>query len=708
MTRHFVFIDEAGGFGSGGFKSIVGGFITGLTYGELVKRTDTLLREVSAQANYPFQPDHIHLAPLLHPGANGIGRVSQSFFKIPEKARRMLADACTSALPEFYEQCFYSKNNVPFAPGGRLQEKYVDTLIGLLKLIRIYLDDRGITGQTEVHIAPRCKVIPDEMETPNGSRKIDANAYHGELANYLRMYLPECTIRCNKSREVGLQWADVACYRMREHANGKPQKAIRADCLQTTVAYKDEGHVFSFCEHLLKEEHYALAYEEADESAGRERVLELVARIQNPFDALAELAGLLSRVRECIRNRATDPGAMDEARKLLESLHAALDDWINPARLAEVDVHTQPACTALLLDLLDATASWHHHHGATGQAEWVERYIDAMKRLGHVLPNATERRTKLFEFVNRSHNVDINDFRFESVISLFENTVMERAAALEPGERDEPTAKALGTLGQAYAFIARTEPEYARIAEEYLRRSLPHFVPGHFYHAQTLNYLATLHWQTRDVHAGLRCLAENTHLTIYGPIPPEPAAQRDLMLKWLPIALGEAPAPYDALSILRLLGEIHAEAPVGKEVLAQLSKMVAACNVGNHPHQLLAKWLGILYLRAGRNSDAARELGRTWDIANSIVTPDPKATLAVTATAIPAFGLRAVARQRMNQAVQAREEMERLESSCEELAANSGGFARYLDEIGGQEQLFEDIKNQDIGAIARWMPFEYA
>ena len=49
-----------------------------------------------------------------------------------------------------------------------------------------------------------------------------------------------------------------------------------------------------------------------------------------------------------------------------------------------------------------------------------------------------------------------------------------------------------------------------------------------------------------------------------------------------------------------------------------------------------------------------------------------------------------------------------LHTNLTELMDVSIGFMNYIQSIGGKEQLLKDIENNDIDAIAKWLPFAYA
>ena len=103
----------------------------------------------------------------------------------------------------------------------------------------------------------------------------------------------------------------------------------------------------------------SIAYEAAEDSAEQERILARVARIEKPFDALPEIAGLLARARERIKDRTTDPGAMDQARKLLECLNTALErlcDEVHPERADGIRNAKDAAAGAVLCAAIAAAA----------------------------------------------------------------------------------------------------------------------------------------------------------------------------------------------------------------------------------------------------------------------------------------------------------------------------------------------------------------
>lgn len=49
-----------------------------------------------------------------------------------------------------------------------------------------------------------------------------------------------------------------------------------------------------------------------------------------------------------------------------------------------------------------------------------------------------------------------------------------------------------------------------------------------------------------------------------------------------------------------------------------------------------------------------------------------------------------------------------LRAKLKELCVQSTSFATYIETIGGIKQMEQDIVNEDINAICKWLPFAYA
>jgi hypothetical protein len=71
-----------------------------------------------------------------------------------------------------------------------------------------------------------------------------------------------------------------------------------------------------------------------------------------------------------------------------------------------------------------------------------------------------------------------------------------------------------------------------------------------------------------------------------------------------------------------------------------------------------------------------------------------------------AIGLKCIALIKLSQKNDA--EIDNLKTTVRNLSSQSAYFTEYIDFIGGIEQMLQDVQNQNIDAVSKWMPFAYA
>jgi hypothetical protein len=407
-----------------------------------------------------------------------------------------------------------------------------------------------------------------------------------------------------------------------------------------------------------------------------------------------ELQGIIAQIESRIDRRTVDARALDEAMTLLR----ILEKRIRGEATARPD--GIPAWVNGWLAVIELLLACDNHLGGTeNQALFVAMHESILRDFGSAIPSAARRRECALELCNRAWNREMNNFEFLEVIQRFQNQADARRTEYD-GDPDALTGKMCGTIGQAFAFLAHGNPEYAPRAEDYLRASLAHFPRPEAaqetarYHDMTVNYLINLHWQSRDIEGALEAFRLHSFLPRDGAAPSTPfeALQRLQQRRVTADTL-----PFDLLAVLRLL-ESRPEEELERALI--VLNVLWKPGIPEHPHQLIAKWVAWLHLRIQHPKRALALLEPVIDWAE-------KPGFAIRATALPIRGLAALAARAEGNAVKELRHAEALWHELADLEAQSAPLAAFVAAQGGREAWQAHLDAGDLSAILRWMPFAY-
>ena len=252
----------------------------------------------------------------------------------------------------------------------------------------------------------------------------------------------------------------------------------------------------------------------------------------------------------------------------------------------------------------------------------------------------------------------------------------------------------LGSAGQACAFLGRTDTSWSEMASDYLQRSIRHFEAGTIYHAMSVNYLATLAWQTGDPNAACHELSRN-------PALPDLAGTDDLVDRFAAVCLADGVSAFDLVNLLRIAGDATTVgAGPGQGNITTVISEWEKRYVDEHPFEQVAKWFGVLLIPHDPNA------ALNW-LARGLRTSDSLG-FTVQTIALSILGLQAVVHFNNGQSEQGTATVDKLRERVDSLSADAPHFARYIDTIGGIKCLTDDLDNRKIAAICRWLPFAYA
>jgi tetratricopeptide (TPR) repeat protein len=370
----------------------------------------------------------------------------------------------------------------------------------------------------------------------------------------------------------------------------------------------------------------------------------------------------------------------------------ALEDAIQIFSAIIMACKDNPSCNDILTDcMISAVAGSLVCANHTGNKDHQSAALDVYnKNISYIssIPYFAQLE-KMLSIRNRAYNQQFNSYDFQSIIDDFEAVVNERVTKIPNNKKDCLTGELLGTIGQAYAFQCRNNAEYAERAEQYFNDSLRQFIPGHIYHQMSVNYLTTLKWCRNDFDAAVDAFA--MHVAV---------DDDESVEQWIS-AIVEAKelregAVFNLSVLLRLA---VSQAAISSAVIDQIDVFLAEHNTGQHPYELIYKWIGVYYL----NNDQYDEAIRAFD---SAIKLSDSTGFTLQTIAISVIGLKCIAMAMKSEHTDS--EIKRLRMITKTLRYMSIGFDKYIDSIGGVDQMLEDVAAQNISAVSRWLPFAYA
>lgn len=678
MSNYYVYIDESGQFKNPGiefYSSIVGGVITNKSIKVAKCKLLEAIEEHNKIQGSDFTLNDIHIAPLLHPESTGKPKERTRFSGIPEHLRISFADKLLEATKSFTNRYVFAENDGFNFGNENGQSRYGSTLCALIHKIIDYISSLEDARSLNIYIAPRHeKCLPSVG---------NAKDYHIRMTKYIyswvRKALPKVSVTINFKGidNIAFDIADIACYYLR-HGKG-----IDNELILRTAPNEHFAKVFSDSESdmlvkLLNNKEYATAYNLVSSFTKRIDILEKL-ELENTSNKLSVIPGMINLAYRMIAARTSGKHTLQSALDLLIKLVDICSDENGVSELAELKL-------AAAHGLMQAV----NHFGDNERQKKIQAMFNKAVLDASSVPYFT-RQEKMLSIRNIAYNQQFNDYQFQSIVDEFESVVKERVAALPALEHDYLTGEMLGTIGQAYAFQSKNNPEATQKAEQYFKDSMYHFIPGHMYHQMAINYLTTLKWYHNDLQGAIATFALHHDID-----------DSKSVSQWISKILNSKEYHLGSVFNISILLRIAvSQGPVSAKVLAEIESFLKKCGNDQHPYELIYKWIGIAYMKDGKMTNASISLDKSIAISD-------KLGVAVQIISLPVRALKAVYNADHNDEIQRELSNFGVLRSVDELCEKSSGFKEYIDSVCDPDQMMSDIDNKDVERIAKWLPFSYA
>ena len=615
MTQLYLYIDESGAFdeallqGEGKIRrSVVGGICSDqgeTAWGsQFLELTESFNRANGTAFTYPT---HFHCAPLYTGTIKNIGTL--------ENARRVKFAENIMALVYDSAQFIFASVN----PSSRFefshQATYGVNLIAAIRAAAGQLADSGADVTSLVIVVAQRSI----GETDYGDPK-----YTTRLLQYVRNQVcaglgagPQLLRRLKDEKKLevtsgvatvhaGLISSDFACSNVREGRlspkDGKVVLTEPDDVIFGTYLERFDAEL----KHLLENRQYAAALEFQRMCMPRRFDVAAITpimtalRSENESAVLdRELRSLLLEARALIDQRLQIHDGLVMGRDILSAIVTAAEKKLTNEKSTGLKRSWVDALTQALAEMVVC----YNHVGDTGKQTEIEGRLQQVikEHAGLISRTYHERNELLLEVKVRNLNILFNDYRFQDVVDAIQPDADARAKTIPEGETDELLGKMYGSLGQAYALMARTEPEWSELAREYFEKSIRHFEPGTLFHSMTVNYLCTLAWQEENLELAI----QETQRSPNWPRISSPEALFDNFETWV---THPGLNSFDLVNLLRLcaLGTEDDAGRLTREKNDQCEKLWTRKLTNEHPTEQVFKWLAYLHMLNGNNVAAAK------------------------------------------------------------------------------------------------------
>jgi hypothetical protein len=625
MSDIYLYIDESGNFYEALLSgkdqprpSIVAGVCSEFDAGGWDRELFNLTQSFNAENGTTFKyPAHFHCAPLYK--GEDVSLQDRPF-------RKRFAGEIKSLIAR-RSLFIFASQNPPHRFEFCKQATYGVNLIAAIRAAATHLSESGI-GATSVTIVVAQRSI---AETDNGDPRYTAGmlrfiqsqvcAGSGPGPEFLRHLKKQGNLHLTHDIATvngGLIAADFACGMVRDLGPGENHSRIVLtepdDVIFGTYHERYEAELKA----LLDNHQYAaaLTFQRINMPQGitARAIAPIMTALKKEADSSVlarELQALLLEARYLIERRLQILDGLTMARDILAAVISAAQKKIT----AEGQAGQKRVWIDSLVQALADQVVCFNHIGDTSRQSDVEACLkQVMQDYRSILPiSRAERSELLLEVKVRNLNILFNDYRFQDVVDAIQPDADARADSLEEGETDELLGKMYGSLGQAFAFMARTEPEWSEEARLYFEKSIKHFQPGTLFHSMSVNYLCTLAWQEENLELAIM-------ETQRSPSWPQINGPLTLFAHFDSLISHPDLGPFDLVNLLRLCA-LATEQGIGRlsrEQIEHCQKMWSSKLTDEHPTEQIYKWLAYLHMCNDNNVAAIQLCDRGLEVCKKL------------------------------------------------------------------------------------------
>ena len=666
--NYIVFIDESGSFNKNSDKSVVGAGIMSISYRDLATNFKQMQQTVNEESVYKFDVSNdIHLAPLLHSNANsGTPEQRERFSKISIKERKLFANYCLDTVLLSFDKFVFSQNKGFEFEDSNPQDRYFHNLVPTISTALSYIASAGEYDNIFVYIAPRSKkCLPSST---------NFNTYHEGLIKYLKEIFknPKLSIGFDKNnrKKLGLDAADIICFY-------RDDMKIRSRAILTkpnaSIISEKKIAESNILNELLERKEYVAAYRWVSSQVDREQVLIRISELDE-LERVDVLRSLLNIAYAMIQDRTSHQNTLKSAILLLKSI-------IGLSKNSEVS-----SLNEVFLMALDSLLSCLNHSGISKEQKNILSIYNEKINSVATIPYFT-RKEKILKMRNKAYNQEFNTYCFQNIIDEFESEVKLRLTQIPNGEVDTLMGEMLGTLGQAYAFNSYANPDDVEISEGYLLESLEYIPSNHYFYGMSINYLATLRWFSEDYEDAMSLFCQHN----------ESFTGKTAVQLIDEIVNTESFKLNDIFNLSVLLRIAISSDIICEQEITDIEAYLWKCEPSNHPYELIYKWLGIFHLYAENYEKAVSAFDKSIKL-----TVDSGFTIKTIALSVKGLRILALKDQTKREL-----SIDRIRYDLIKLTEVES-FGTYINAIGGWDRMNEDLDNEDISAIIKWLPFAYA
>lgn len=419
---------------------------------------------------------------------------------------------------------------------------------------------------------------------------------------------------------------------------------------------------------------------------GLETDSELVAR---------EAAALIAECEYLIHTRTSQQNMLQTARRALEAVTQAARIKLDLAG----DVRLRQQWAELIICGLAGLAACHNHIGSVGPQDDIETEIsEVLAKNARLLPGSSVQKAELLHEIKiRTLNKLFNDYRFKQAADRLECEIQGREQLIPSGVADELLGKMLGSVGQAYAFMSRTEADKYVLARKYFEKSLAHFEPGTYFHSMSVNFLATLAWQEGNLD--LACQSMGRHAGLQPLVSAE-----EFRSKFRHYFFQANMSAFDVVNYARILGSLCEASKIDVKYLREVVNHWKGRLLDEHPHEQLAKWLAFALYRSG-------DVVGAIELCKRGVTISRKLEFTVQTIGLSILGLLSACYATQKNTALHLDSVSEFDRLASNLVGRSASFRDYLGNVGGVGGLHICLKDSSPGNVAnitRFLPFTYA